>query len=95
MHLPVNLKFKRNPCLKDTLVNDVHSYIHFLQKAKIIRKVIIYTYTPLAVKGLLKIANTDLNISCIATPTLIDPEKAMSVRPTKKKWYFYTITLKQ
>lgn len=92
IHLPATFKIKKNPYLKDALVNDINSYIQFLRKVKIFRSATVYTYTPLAVRGLLKLTNTDSNISCISTPTLIDPEKALTVRLTKKKWHFYTIT---
>ncbi|APC08613.1 hypothetical protein [Neomoorella thermoacetica] len=93
VHLPLACKYKRNPYLKDALVEDAKLFLRFLSKIKLIKGAIIYGYTPLAVGGLLKLAGAD--VKYISIPTLIDPERALSVRATKKQFNFYTIIYKR
>ncbi|MDK2816271.1 MAG: hypothetical protein PWR22_900 [Moorella sp. (in: firmicutes)] len=93
VHLPLTRKYKRNPYLKDALVEDAKLFLRFLSRIKLIKGAIIYGYTPLAVGGLLKLAGADVKYTSI--PTLIDPERALSVRTTKKQFNFYTIIYKR
>ncbi|GEA16310.1 hypothetical protein E308F_25540 [Moorella sp. E308F] len=93
VHLPLACKYKRNPYLKDALVEDARLLLLFLSKTKLIKGAIIYGYTPLAVGGLLKLAGA--GVKCTSIPTLIDPGKAVTIRGTKKQFNFYTIIYKR